>query len=152
MEEGVDIEPVNAIDLTAEAILQIEELRQHVRADAPALAELLAFLRTPAPSPAFLGHESISMLADVRSYAILRDSLSPKERPRTSDFREFRDFIEKYLRRLETGVTARKPDLMEEAKTFFMALNENLLSKRLSDIYRHRERVNSQHVGHDNIL
>ena len=62
--------PMNVIDLSSEAALELEELRQGVRGDVPALENLFAFLRTPAP--AFVG-ESVSMLADVRSYVLFRD-------------------------------------------------------------------------------
>jgi hypothetical protein len=52
--------------------LELEEMKQHIRADAPALSALFHLIRTP--SPAFNNGESISMLADPRAYPLLRDS------------------------------------------------------------------------------
>src|SRR6266404_3733153 len=87
---------VNPIDISVEAALELEELKQGVRSDVPALNAFFHLIRTPAP--AFEG-QSISMLADVRSYALFRDALP--EKTKSNNFRDFAKFIEKYLGELE---------------------------------------------------
>ncbi len=138
----------NPLDLSAEAALELEELKQGIRCDVPALGELFHFIRTPAP--AFQG-QSVSMLADVRSYALFRDSLGPTKN-KTSNFSDFKKAIENYLADLEVGVKAKKQDKIEEAKRFCLAFNENMLTKQMNEIYGRRERADSRYVSHESIL
>lgn len=140
-------ENVNPIDLSAEAALQLEEFKQDVRPDVPALRDLFAYLRTPGPAYA---EESISMLGDVRSYALLRDSLgSTSKRP--SGFGEFRKSVEIYLKDLEAGVAAGNEDKVKEAKRFCLSFNANLVAKQMSEIYARRERADSRYVDHESL-
>ena len=141
----------NPIDLSAEAVLELEELRQGQRQSAPAMNRLFDFLRTPPSStPSFNGRDSVSMLADVRAYAVVRDALPPRQL-KTSAFNraEFVATVEKYLSDLEEGVGAGSKTKLEEAKRFCLALNENLLLKRTHEIYLRRERADSRYVSHD---
>jgi hypothetical protein len=108
----MDIGTVNPIDLSAEAALELEELRQGVRVDVPALVDLFVFLRTP--GPAFAG-ASVSMLDDIRSYALFRDSLgSIPKKPTT--FEEFRRLVGVYLQDLETGVARGNKEKIKEGQ------------------------------------
>jgi hypothetical protein len=143
----MDIGTVNPIDLSAEAALELEELRQGVRVDVPALVDLFVFLRTP--GPAFAG-ASVSMLDDIRSYALFRDSLgSIPKKPTT--FEEFRRLVGVYLQDLETGVARGNKEKIKEAKRFCLAFNANLVNKQMSEIYTRRERRDSRYVSHESI-
>jgi hypothetical protein len=142
----------NPIDLSAEAVLEIEEFKQNVRPDVPAMTELFNLLRTPSPAPLFNGNGSVSMLADIRSYAILRDALPKRSTKPNKNLREFSELVEKYLKELEIGVAERNGSKLDEAKRFCIALNENLLSKRMHEIYLRRERADSRYVSHDSVL
>ena len=141
----------NPIDLSAEAVLELEEFEQHERSDVPAMRKLFDLLRTPSPAPSFKGNSSISMLADIRSYAVLRDAL-PQRSPKTNTSRqEFTEVVERYLKDLEVGVAGGNKAKLDEAKRFCLALNENLLSKRMQEVYLRRERADSRYVSHDSV-
>jgi hypothetical protein len=137
----------NPIDLSAEAALELEEFKQGVRSDVKALSDLFSFLRTPGPS--FTG-ASVSMLADIRSYTLLRDSVGsiPKK---SITFDEFMREIDSYLRSLEAGVAAGNEEKIEEAKRFCLSFNSNLVTKEMSEIYARRERTDSRYVSHESI-
>src|SRR5271156_804192 len=99
-------------DLCAEAALELEELRQGFREDAPALNQLVEAMLTPAP--AYNG-ESVSMLADVRSYALLRDSLDSPKQKKEINFQNFADIMARYLKDLQIGVSTKAPAKLIEA-------------------------------------
>jgi hypothetical protein len=146
-EDIMDISATNPIDLSAEAALELEELRQGVRVDVPALADLFIFLRTR--GPAFAG-SSVSMLEDIRSYALFRDSLgSIPKKPTT--FGEFRKVVDVYLQDLAAGVAQGNKEKIKEAKRFCLAFNANLVNKQMSEIYTRRERGDSRYVSHESI-
>ena len=130
------------VSLTTEAALELEELKQKVRHDTPALHALLAFLRTPAQ--AYGGQASVSMLADVRSYTLLRDAASA---PKTGDFAEFRKWMGKYIDGLEKGVERGDTKTIDLAKSFCLALNESMLSRQWRDLYERRERSDSRYMS-----
>jgi hypothetical protein len=138
------------IDLSAEAALELEEVNQGKRTDAPTLVALFSFLRTPAPAAEFEGNGSLSMLDDARAYVVLRDSISPRK-ARSGDLSEFKKLVESYFIELETGVNAKKKNKVEEAKRFCISLNENLLSKRMAEICQRRERSDFRYVSHDSL-
>jgi hypothetical protein len=151
-EYDMDDDVANPIDLSAEAALELEELKQNVRSDAPAMRELFDLLRTPSRAPSFNGNSSISMLADIRSYAVLRDALPAQRSVKSNKNRqEFIDAVMNYLKELEVGVADRNKAKLDEAKRFCVALNENLLAKRMQEIYLRRERADSRYVSHDSI-
>ena len=131
MDASVIDKIASPLDLSLEAALELEEYKQELRNDTPALQALLKVIRTPAP--AFRG-QGMSMLADVRAYPLLRDSLSDAGNRPPNNFREFHAVIEKYLTELETGVAARNPTKIVEAKRFCLAFNSNLLAKQMSDV------------------
>lgn len=139
----------NPIDISVDAALELEELREGLRDDAPALDALFSLLRTPAP--AFQeGERGLSMLADVRSYALFRDSLGQVQpKLRAGDFRQFNLVIEKYLGELERGVAARNPDKIDEAKRFCLAFNNNLIAKQMNEIHSRRERSDSRYISNE---
>jgi hypothetical protein len=139
---------MNVIDLSSEAALELEELRQGVRGDVPALENLFAFLRTPAP--AFVG-ESVSMLADVRSYVLFRDSVGSLPR-KSRTFDEFRLLVDMYLKDLEDGVNSGNKEKIEDAKRFCLAFNANLVAKQMAEIYARRERADSRYVAHEYVF
>lgn len=138
---------MDPVDLSAEAALELEELKQGVRKDVPALGTLFRVLKTPAQ--AFAG-ESVSMLGDVRSYALLRDSLGTKGK--SSNLAEFRKAAEQYLDDLEAGVAKGAKGKIEEARRFCLAFNEKLLEKQMLEIYGRRESSDSRYVSHESIL
>jgi hypothetical protein len=143
----MDIGAMNPIDLSAEAALELEELRQGVRPDVPALRDLFVFLRTP--GPAFAG-ASVSMLDDIRSYALFRDSVGAIPKKPTT-FEEFRRRVAVYLQELEKGVTHGNKEKIKEAKRFCLAFNANLVNKQMSEIYARRERGDSRYVSHESV-
>jgi len=138
------------VDLSAEAVLELEELKQGLRPSAPALAALFHFLRTPAPSAMFQGQSGVSMLADVRSYAVLRDAIG-QAKLKTSSLAEFRKIIERYLIELEEGVRNNDKETIQEAKRFCTSLTDNLLIRQMSEIYDHRETNDFRYVNNDTI-
>jgi hypothetical protein len=74
-----ELQDINPVDMSMDAALELEQMKQGARDDAPALHRLLELLRTP--SRGFSGQEGISMLADMRSFTMFRESLgqvSPK--------------------------------------------------------------------------
>lgn len=143
----MESQPSNPIDLSAEAVLELEELKQGKRTSVPMFEALFTFLQTPLP--AFEGR-GISMLDDVRSYTLFRDSLDPKRR-KTKDLPEFRIAIRKYLQEVEEGVKARNNTWINEAKRFCLAFNANLLAKQMKEIYGRRERSDSRYINHESV-
>jgi hypothetical protein len=142
-------DPSNPIDTSVEAALQLEELKQGVRDDVPALDALFKLLSTPAP--AFeKGESGICMLADVRSYTLFKDSLHQVQpKLKAADFHQFKTVIENYLEDLERGVAARELDKIEEAKRFCLAFNTNLVARKMNEIYFRRERSDSRYVSNE---
>jgi hypothetical protein len=131
----------NSIDTSVEAALQLEELKQGARKDVPALEALFKLLVT---------ESGMSMLADLRSYALFKESLRQVQpKLMAIDFREFKSVIEKYLKELEHGVAARNVDKIDEAKRFCLALNATLLARQINEIYSRRERSDSRYVSHE---
>jgi hypothetical protein len=141
---------LSPMDLSAEAALELEERRQGKRTDTPALSALFNYLRTPAPSAEFQGNVGLSMLADVRAYAVLRDSIGAK-RTKSANMSEFRKRVEAYLTDLELGVNKNAKDKVAEAKAFCLSLNENLISKKMQEIYERREKMDSRYIDYDNL-
>jgi hypothetical protein len=142
----MDTPMTNPIDLSADAFLELEELRQRQRTDAPAFLALCQYMQTP--SPTFQGRESISMLADARSFPVLRDSMGSSRK----DFRtlaEFRDVISNYLSDLKIGVETKNNSKIDEAKRFALALNESMISKEMNKIYQRRERSDLRYVKNE---
>jgi hypothetical protein len=135
-EVKVNVNPSNPADLSLEAALELEEVKQHIRVDSPALSALLHFIRTPLP--AFNG-ESISMLADARAYPLLRDSIHIE-----SGARDFRKIIEQYLNDLEDGVARADLKKIDEAKRFCIALNTQILAKDMGEFFARREGQDSR--------
>ncbi len=138
-------DPPNAIDTSAEAALELEELKLGLRDEVPAFHLLFKLIQTPVPSPEFEGRSSMSMLADLRSYALLRDSVGNAGAKSTS-YVEMRDIVERYLAEIECGVSARQPDKIEEAKRFCISFNGRLLANELSEIYDRREYADSRYM------
>jgi len=138
----------NPIDLSIEAAIELEELKQGLRPRAPALEAFFDSIRTP--GPAFEG-KSLRMLDDVRAYTVFRDSLGAGARP-AHTLKEFRDFIETYLSKLETGVSKGVQKDIEEAKRFCLSFNTQLMAKKMTELYDRRERDESRTFDHESIL
>jgi hypothetical protein len=139
MADGDDI--ANPIDLSVDAALELEEYKQGLRPDVPALKALFKFIRTPAH--AFVG-ESVSLLADVRAYPLLRDSLGERSKKRPTNFGEFRKWFEDYLFDLENGVAKHAMEKIEEAKRFCLSLNTHLLARQMNELQARRERTEAR--------
>lgn len=140
------------LDLSSEAILQLEELRQGMRGDTPALHSLLHFIKTPVQAPTFAGTNGVSMLADVRSYPLLRDSLAPTKRRPAGDHVEFREWFSNYLSEIERGVNDRREDMIEEAKRFCAAFSDNLVSKEMNRVFQRRNPHESRYIADESVF
>jgi hypothetical protein len=137
----------NLIDMSVEAALELEELRQDIRQDVPALRDFFGLLRSPAPDAFETGERGICMLGDVRSYTLLKESLGEvAPRIKVKDYRDFRDAIEQYLNELEKGVAAKNPDKIIEAKRFCLTLNAGFTARQMSEIYSRREASDSRYI------
>lgn len=144
--EQVNGDVMSPVDLSVEAALELEELKQQLRNDAPALLALLRFIRTP--GPAFSG-KSVSLLDDVRAYPLLRDSVGDRTKKRPANFDAFKKWIESYLIDLEAGVRKRDSRKIEEAKRFCLSLNTHLLARQMNEIYNRRERAEARNFDHE---
>jgi hypothetical protein len=131
MEDPMESDPSNATDISMEAALELQELQETLRSDTPAFDAFLVILRTPAP-PFEESRDGISMLDDIRSYSLFKDSLGQVQPTlKVPDFRKFKDLIERYMRELEGGVATRDPSKIEEAKQFCLAFNTNLMARQM---------------------
>jgi hypothetical protein len=137
------------IDLSVDAALELEEYKRNLRSDVPALNALFRFIRTPSPA---YGGKSVSLLADVRAYPLLRDSLGDHSKKRPANFEEFKTWVESYLADLETGVAKRVEKKIEEAKRFCLSLNTHLLARQMNELYARRERPDSRSFDHESLL
>jgi hypothetical protein len=136
------------IDVSIEAAVELDELKGNLREDAPALGTLFKLLRTT--GPAFEGRPGVSMLADIRAFALFRDSLRQlKPKIKVSDYRELQSVLEPFFEELETGVRSRKLEKIDLAKQFCLAINANLVARQMSEIYARRERSDSRYVSHE---
>ena len=137
---------LSPVYLSAEALLELEELTAGVRTDAPTLSTLLTALRTPQPSPTFEGNHSMSMLADARSYSMLRDALGMAKVKRTVNSEDFQEAIRTFFNQLEDGVRRGDRQRISDAKSFCIALGESLIGKQMRETYRNRENSDSRYV------
>jgi hypothetical protein len=141
---------MNPLDMSMDAALELEELKQGGRDDAPALHHLIELLRTP--SRGFSGEEGISMLADMRSFTMFRESLGqvwPKLR--ATNYDKLPQVISDFLSELERGVHERNDLMVARAEQFCLALNTSLLAKQMSDIYTRRERADARYISHESL-
>jgi hypothetical protein len=136
------------VDLSVEAALELEELKQGQRMEAPSLFALFRFIRTPAP--AFSG-KSISLLDDIRAYPLLRDSLGDHTKTRPANFAAFKKWVDNYLNDLEAGVQRREGKKIEEAKRFCLSLNTHMLARQMNDIYSRRERSEARNFDYESL-
>jgi hypothetical protein len=137
-------EILSLVDASSEAALELEELRQGLREGAPMLKEFFRLLREP--TPAFAGN-GVCMFSDVQMFYLKR---SQPQRPTKTPTREdLKALVEKFLVDLEQGVAAKKPEKIEEAKTLCLALNRNLLSRKMDDIYSRKEKSDSRYIDHE---
>jgi hypothetical protein len=137
-------EVLSPVDASSEAALELEELRQGLRESAPTLKEFFRLLREPAP--AFAGN-GVRMFSDVQMFYLKR---SQPQRPAKTPTREdLKASVERFLVDLEQGVVAKKPEKIEEAKTLCLALNRNLLSRKMDDIYSRKEKSDSRYIDHE---
>jgi hypothetical protein len=122
-------------DLSLEAAIELEELKQGIRNDVPSLSALFHLIRTPLPT--FSGKESIRMMADVRAYPLLRDSSGIGD---VRNAGEFEKRIEIYLNDLESGVNTGDLIKIDNAKKFCLAFNRYVLARDMGEFYARRER------------
>ncbi len=151
-ESDLDGHVLSPVYLSAEALLELEELTAGIRSDAPTLKVFFTALRTPAPSPTFEGNHSVSMLADARSYSILRDAFSMQKIKRAADSSDFQEAVNKYLHQLEDGVQRGDKRRIADAKMFCLSLGESLIGKQMRETYRNRENSDSRYVDEESIL
>src|ERR1700730_16536749 len=147
-QERAELALTNPLDVSIEAAVELDEVKQGIRKDVPALHALFELLRTPVP--AFEGQQSVSMLADIRSYALFRDSLGQVNPKLTfSSHHELKSVIEQLFEELERGIAAGDHDKIEDAKRFCLAINNNLVTKQMQVIYARRERSDSRYISHE---
>jgi len=107
---------INPIDVSMEAALELEEMKQGHRDDAPALSCLVDLLRRPRRG---YSGEGISMLADVRSLTMFKESLgqvAPKIR--TAEHDKLPQVISDFLSELEHGVKERNERRWRQRSNF----------------------------------
>jgi hypothetical protein len=134
------------VDLSLEAALELEEVKQGLRSDAPSLVALFELLRTPAPG--FSGSPSVSMLNDMRAYPLLRDSLGERVK---IDYTKFEEVVGEYFCDLEEGIKAHDLKKIEEAKRFCLAFNTGMLARQMNEVYRRRDRPDARTVSNDTL-
>jgi hypothetical protein len=145
-----EAQEINPVDMSMDAALELEEMKQGLREDAPALHCLVELLRKP--SRGFSGQEGISMLADVRSFTMFRESLgqvSPKVK--AANYDQLPTVISDFLSELERGVIEGNTQKVNLAKQFCLAFNTSLLAKQMSDIYARRERSDARYISHESV-
>lgn len=142
------VETLNPTDVSMEAVIELAELQKGIREDAPSLKSLFDLMKTPSPS--FNGMGGVSMLADVRSYALFRDSLRVADpKIKTSSYRDFQAVMEKFFKMIEQGVAKHDRTTIEVAKKFCSAVNSSFLSRQMNDIYSRRERSDARYITHE---
>lgn len=133
----------NPVDASIEAALELEELKQGIRSDAPALHAFFAMLLKPIP--AFLG-SGVRMLSDVQNYYLT--SKKPKQTKTTSK-EDLKQTVEMFLKDLEAGVDRRDTAKIDEAKKLCLAINNVLLARKMEDVYSRRENSDTRFVNHE---
>jgi hypothetical protein len=137
-------ETESPVDVSVEAALELEELKQGLRDDAPALSKLFEILRSR--SPAFAGN-GVCMLSDVQSYYLRREPHTRLNKIAVGE--NLKTLVERFLSELEKGVAARKLEKIDEAKNLCLAVNGSLLARKLDDIYSRKERSDSRYINHE---
>jgi hypothetical protein len=135
-------EELNVVEISSEAALELEELKQQMRNDTPALAHFFLLIRQP--SPAFAGN-GVRMFSDVQHY--FKSSVTKIKAGAAGD--NLKTMVERFLVDLEKGVEARNPDKIDEAKRFCLAINESLLTRRMDDIFSRKESADSRYINHE---
>jgi hypothetical protein len=144
-------EHTSPTDISIEAVVELAEMQSKLREDAPALDKLFSVLKEPSRS--FHDTSGVSMLADVRSYAMFRDSLNQVDPDvlRGHGYKEFVGVMEKYFETISAGVKRRDPEWIAIAKRFCSAINSGFLAKQMSDLYTRRERSDARYIGHESV-
>ena len=141
----MDTEALSIIDLGTDAMLELEELKQQLRSDAPSLSALFDVLRTPTNSPTFAGNSGMSMLDDLRSYAFLRDATGISAAP---NYRDFAPLIKTYLNEMEEGVGKAEEVYINKAKAFCAALVNSFVARDMAEVYLKKESTDSRYMTH----
>lgn len=141
----MDVELNNPVDASIEAALELEELKQGHRDDAPALHIFFEMLLKP--SPAFLGG-GVRMFADVQEY-YLRASAKPAKSAKMPSREEIRRSVESFLSDLEQGVNRREQVKIDAARDLCLAINNNLLSRKMDDIFSRKEKSDTRYVSNE---
>lgn len=129
--------PLNLIDLSLDAALQLEELAQGKRSDAPTFQTLVDALKTPRRS--YSGSSGVSMLTDVRNAPLLRKAINNRT-PKDASL---------FFDELVKNVATKDRQYVELAKTLCLMINNNLLTKDYDILVRRHPRLR-QHVRLDN--
>jgi hypothetical protein len=144
------LQELNPVDVSMEAALELGELKQGgIRDDAPAFRCFVELLRTP--SRGFKG-EGISMLADVRSFRLFKESLgqlSPKLT--ANDHKQLFEVMNSFLADIELGVKNRDEKKIKLAMQFCLAFNSSLLGTQMNDIYARRERSDARYITNESV-
>jgi hypothetical protein len=122
------------VDLSLDAALELAELEQGERDDAPGLIRVVDELKSGRP---VVEGTPVSMLSDVRGIAMVRRALASTNTQAGADRQALREAISSYLDRLVVHAVSRNAKGIEEAKRFCLALNQELLK-------RHHDRLTSR--------
>lgn len=141
----MDIELNNPVDASLEAALELEELKQGHRGDAPTLHVFFEMLLKPIP--AFLG-SGVRMFADVQDY-YLRASAKPTKSSKMPSREDVRRAVERFLLDLEQGVNRRELGKIEAARDLCLAINSSLLSRKMDDIFSRKEKSDTRYVNNE---
>jgi hypothetical protein len=137
-------EDLNVVELSSEAALELEELKQHLRADAPAFTQFVETIRQP--SPAFAGN-GVRMFSDVQHY--FKQSLQKTKTKIPVSGDDLKSLVEHFLQELEAGVAAHSLEKVDDAKRFCLAINASLLNRRMDDIFARKESADSRYINHE---
>lgn len=134
----------NPVDASIEAALELEELRQGYRSDAPTLHTFFEMLLKP--TPAFLG-SGVRMFADVQNYYLA--SAAKRKSTKSISREELKRAVEAFLSDLESGVDRREDAKIKEAKSLCLAINDTLLARKMEDIYSRKETSDTRYVTNE---
>ena len=132
------------VEVGTEAMLELEEMNQGLRANAPALKDFFEMIRTPTASPVFAGNSAVSMLADVRAYPVLRDVTGIS---RADSYRDFEQVVIKYLEDIEQGVEAGDGSCVRKAKNFCYNLVNSLVSRDMTEVLSRKKDPDGSHFA-----
>lgn len=145
LDEQVELpDPTSLVELGAEAALELDELKEGVRTDVPALAILFEHLTKPSsPLPSGGG---VSMLSDLRSRDIFKSSINKDRLQPGLSREEFAKMLEDYFQEIQNAVNRGERDRIDEAKRFCLRFSNALISQDIKEMYERRDQINLRYM------